>query len=340
MVVETRETFVNRTGKKGFTGDEYTRSFIVVTDDPRDNVAVVREAPNIPRLGEGYPDDRVYAWAHFIAPTQRDGTPLVWDVGVLYSTDPGEWIENQNPLDRPPDVQWSTETFTEEFVVDQNGVSVKNTANVPFDPPLTRLAAIPVCAVTRNQINFDPSVALQFVPCTNDHMFCGVGESKVLLSSMSGRFEKYGYGGYWQVTYDLKFKLDEDGWEPPVANAGLLEWREVYELEFGEDPNGPDVEKDWFRILVKQRDPLAQPVAPGQAAPAILVPTPEPLPLDFDGRKATPEFLKEHGIINAYFQRYRKANLSLLGLEPIINRTRWGRLPLPLPPAFEYAPEE
>ena len=322
-VVSATETFKQRSGRHSFRGDEYTRTFVVHTDSVEDDAKAAREAPTIPRLGDGHPTDYVYSWVHDITAEQREDSPTTWDVEVQYSTDPGAWNEG-NPLQAPPKVRWTTQTTTEEFSVDENGVAVKNTANVPIDPAPTRLVSIPVCTVTRNEMSFDSDRIAQYVPSVNRDVFGGVGAHKVLMAGLNGDFIEHGYGGYWKVEYTLKFNLSRYGWEAPGYNVGLVEWRDVDpDPNEPSDPDDDTVPRDHFRIMIWQRD---------DTDTKIQVPTPEAVPLDWWGRKATPEFLKENGIITIHHQRYRWEDYDSLGLESIIRMTRHGRLPLPRPP--------
>ena len=184
-----------------------------------------------------------------------------------------------------------------------------------------RMTSMPTCTLVRNEPYLDLNVIAEMVPSVNDRDFCGVSPHKVLMAGINAVFEPRGNGGYWIVTYEMRFNLSRYGWETPVANVGLVEWREVEEVPEGEDPP-ENAAKDHFQIMVPARDSDGVKVEGG-------VPTPEPLPLDFDGRKASEDFLKEHGIIYGHFQRYRWMDFTPLDLEHWLRSTTITRVRYP-----------
>lgn len=348
-VVKATETFTDRAGSRTFQGDDYVRSFVVVTDDILDDAVVVRDAVTIPRLNDGYPT-HLSAWAKSVDARQRLDSPFVWDVLVEYTTDPGSgWTFPVDPLSELPVVAWSTAAGTEEFQVSMDGENIVNSADIPFDPAPSRRTTYPVCHVTRNEAILSTGWLRWGVPSLNEDEWLGLAPLQVMLAAMTAEYIKHGVGGYWKVGYEFWFRADEDnfGWERPILDAGYMEWRPVPTPENpNPDPQDPNVEWDHFPIMVKQQQKLRRPGPGGMEYELVDVPTTEPFLLDGHGRKAT--HLQIHGnpkarppilpeIVWAHYRRYRHVLFAPLGLESVILT---GEIPRPPRPPSRPGPPD
>lgn len=228
-----------RTGKDRTIGKDwkrtYTRTWQVITDDPNTGPITVTAAVPV-AIGDRYTNDNgteqdYGSFCISIRTTVVAEDGLQWNVVAEYGAfDPTQWPEN--PLLKPPDIEWTFKPFEKTVDEDIDGNAVVNTAGDAFDPPLTCEDPRPVLMISRNEATFDPSLAYTYKNAVNTDVFFGAEPSKCKVSQISGRRQWDQYlssidqngGFYWTVTYEFEFTPDT--WQKKVLNQGLRKLNE------------------------------------------------------------------------------------------------------------------
>lgn len=291
-VVEVTELIPERSARAGLNGArEYVRSFHVLTDDVDDGPEVARLATGVPRILDVY-GDNPDAVVQGLEVTQVSEYPLLWKVVSTYSTPTGQFNEEENPLERPADIQHSFATSQEVLTSSlDNNTACLNTANDPFDPPIMRDVSHPVIRVTRNEAAYSIATSMAYVNHVNSTAFLGASPNTWLMRDISATYVVEGVYTYWRVAYELQYNPLEIGgfvvgWQAAVLNAGFT--------GYIEDPpsSGTYVKKT---LVDKDGTPYNVPQL-----------------LDANGRKiAAPT---PANAIYRYFVRYLSANFNNLNL--------------------------
>jgi hypothetical protein len=222
MIISVREVSSGRTGTVNEKGERsYTRTFQVITDSALDGPLYVRQAPGIPVRGSIYATDTEIdpgARVKSITPSQSDN-PKVWEVRVEYSSTTED--EQENPLERAPEISWSAAPYTRVAWKDNNGKAIVNSAGQYFDPPLEVDDSRPVLTITRNEASFNPSLAIDYQDAVNSDAFLGFspGQAKVAMIQASSATENDVF--FWRVTYEFAFR--REGWALSVLDQGRYE---------------------------------------------------------------------------------------------------------------------
>lgn len=258
-----QELFDARTAKYDDTGHrEYTRTFIVVTDNSATDAAAVVLSPLFPRL-----------YTPYIVPAGTDlgallkskeahpdpETPYKWTVILTYSTkvgnpsrhpgnpDPSDPSGFSNsPLDRPPLITWDAVQFTRPAIntIDPFSPPIMNSANLPYVPPPEIDDSRPTLRIERNQASFDQSLAQKYRDAINSDSFFGFdpGTVKVQKIGASLEFEKGIY--YWRTVY--VFQMRPETWTLKLLDASFYEF-------------APADNTQWVRINDKFANPCTIP---------------------------------------------------------------------------------
>jgi hypothetical protein len=218
---------------------EYTRNFLVTTDDPKDGPLEVCVTSGIPGM-----------FTPYVTPTESDLGATVrdvkakqinqyqWTVTVQYSSayepaavssdDPGlnqlgtgpgsESSPNAadrgdsaetNPTLQPPDVEWSVVKYQRVLVHDIQDRPVTNAAGEPFDPPAERDDTRLVLTYSRNELLYDPTVAVQYTDCTNrDKFLKRFKPGQVKVESITGKQMFENGISFYRVTYIFHFRVE------------------------------------------------------------------------------------------------------------------------------------
>lgn len=197
---------------------KYTRVWRVETNNRYDEASVIY--PALPALGSSYPSDPG-AKLKELNPKGDSKSKLLWYVTGQYETMP----INENPLDDPIKISWSTKSFQRPYVEDRDGQAIMNSAGDPYDPPaegdddiwevkVTRnLPAVPSWVLLyRNTVNSDP-ITLDGIPVA-------VGKAKLAAISI----------GEWQYRNDTAFRVltmtiqvKDQGWSKRLLDSGMRE---------------------------------------------------------------------------------------------------------------------
>lgn len=220
--------------KKGDYSKEVSVEYICQTD----NVGIqgVHEALNAtPQIGSIFAYDTSMTLKNKRVRQDSSKPDLFYvscDFGVEIST------ENQQsqgfddpqlpPLSRPPVYNFSTELVEQAITKDALDKPIVNTAQQPFDPPLTKYKPLLNFTVTINvhPSNFKPVRFLRFAGKINANVWLGFKPGTVMFLEFSGGEIRYEMEQYFVPT-TFSFKVDEEGWVPvKVLNVGTVYWTE------------------------------------------------------------------------------------------------------------------
>lgn len=169
--------------------------------------------------------------------SRSDDAPSVWDIVCDYKTaeTQEEDQQDEDPLDRDPEIEWSFAQFDEAVEKDRDGLPLLNILGRPFEG-VTRDAARAVVTITRFEENFSAATALQYANVVNMDDFIGAEPGQALMKPIRARriietrtdeagepVKRY----YWQITYEIHFKLDEAGWKADLLEADVYERLDV-----------------------------------------------------------------------------------------------------------------
>lgn len=214
-----------------FITREYTRVFRVITNDPKDEPWVVGSAVGLPILFDPYQGQNgvidLNSRALRIEPRQSDDDPYIWEVVIEYGTkfngiDASHYSANpasyENPTLRPADVEWGYVSFQKPIDTDLLNNAVVNSAQDAFDPAPLVDDHRPTLTISRNELVFDPSVAITYMDAVNTDVFFGAlpGQAKVAGISANREFEHNLF--FWRVTYEIHFR--REGWNLVILNRG------------------------------------------------------------------------------------------------------------------------
>lgn len=235
-VVKIREVIAKQGGSLELgPRREYTRVFVVTTDEIKDGPKVVRDAleasaHNI-KLGKVYTagnDSDPTCHVVSIRPERHGGDEaLIWDVIVRYTNDP---TGVDNPLEEPAEFSISPAQFQQAIDQDLDGKPVVNSARQPFDPPVERDDFRVVMVISKNYAAtpfgiypvFNPATAIEYQDAVNTNTVYGFPPYTFKLSiSLRTVTIESGFQ-YFQVSFELQGKRDL--WYPlRVLNQGYYE---------------------------------------------------------------------------------------------------------------------
>jgi len=286
----------------------YREMWEIICSTPDEDPNAVANAVGLPQLGSAALSDPTAYFVDFDL-AQSEDTPFHWYFSARYDSqpelpeafDPGASGASpgdipENPLLRPtvwsvnfqktsePAVKWYKVDPLEN--VEANLSLVRNSADLPFDPPATIEVSRPVIRAVKNIPPAQATLAFfsSLQDVVNDRLWRGLQPRVARIDGVTGqgRFEN----GVPFVEVSLEIALKWDTWDLRILDAGYME-----KLRRGSGPGGPVV--TW----TKMRDPFNQEAS-------------SPIPLDGAGKKlapdGTPVFLR--GIP----QNYRRANFAVL----------------------------
>lgn len=108
----------------------YDELYRVITDNASENTQNIREA--VVALGTSYASDSA-AFARRRTARRLDNTRLVWEVTVSYEFGIDE--PEENPLNEPAKIRWTSSLERVPAIKDLNGEAIVNSAGDFFDPP-------------------------------------------------------------------------------------------------------------------------------------------------------------------------------------------------------------
>lgn len=258
------EIIEQRTGLDGSRGEknkrDFNRSFLVVVDDPLDgpdtvmtavaNQFGVVEGAAYESGNDSVPGSRCKGMS--ARPTDAENDALHWDVIVSYSSSVDEQDQEENPLNRPPDIQFDGEEFQRpvEKALNEDGdlVAITSSAGEVFETPVEMDDSRPVLVITRNEAS--PNWALWTTysrPVVNSDMFMGNPPGTVKTKPIRAQLQIEGVYEFWRVTY--RFEVNPETWVKEILDQGTYE-------RFAEGvDNNPLIEK----FVDKDKQPVSKP---------------------------------------------------------------------------------
>ncbi|MCK4624067.1 MAG: hypothetical protein KAV00_02065 [Phycisphaerae bacterium] len=239
-VISVKELKDDRSSEVGWKGRRHQRHFIVQCDNFTDSTPIAVSAAGIPAVGDAYTSVDEFAWVMRKHARTEQGQGHLFRVIVEYATyTDSRFTSSDSPLEKKPQISFTNVVATEPMQRDCDGKLVANSAGVPFDPPITRDQTRYNITFRRNEAVFIPIVTAQFFKdAVNADPFLGAGPGKVKVK-IDSDYRAEGSYRYWETAYLFEFKLDEDGWEPLVMDAGFQEKAHIQIAHYEPGGGGP-----------------------------------------------------------------------------------------------------
>lgn len=219
----------SRPGKVTLEGERsYTVTHLVRTDDADDGPNTVMAAAA--SIGSYYnygndADFRAYCVSKSAEQVSSDdGSELkTWIVTCEFKTlSRDDQKKLVTPLNRPYEISYGYEHFSEVVEKDINGGAILNTAGEYFDPPIERDASRPVLTITRNESSFPVSLAFAYADAINSDWFQGASPGTVKVFNIGGQrvIEEFNDSEimFWKMTYE--FHYNPNGWKKKILSQG------------------------------------------------------------------------------------------------------------------------
>lgn len=219
MAVTEFHLMVDRSGnsrveRKGALTEINNRRFVmkytVLTDNISDGPDIIRRTYGIPKVGDSYQagNDSDPAATCVNVDIKATESPYAWILEAEYDTD--RLVTNfiDNPLNIPPEIQWSFAKYERVMVRDILGVPLVNSSTEWFDPPIVAEDSRPVLTITRNERSFSPANAVAYQDACNYDNFAGVAPRQAKITSITGVKQIDVGFQYWKVTYEIEFRRE------------------------------------------------------------------------------------------------------------------------------------
>ena len=206
---------------------EFTREFIVRTNNGDDNAIVVKKGQGVPRIGDSFGSGTDAICQEVAAERDLDNN-MVWHVTVNYlSLEPDEHDEQtnekiNNEVMQPPKIRTGFIKYQKPAHTDVYGNPVVNSAGDPFTPRPMREAKTLWVEVSRYEHDSDGLIsANRYCDTVNADTFWGCMPGTVKLADIRGERlalqTAYGWFYYWRVMYLFHFRRDDWGGGFPQA---------------------------------------------------------------------------------------------------------------------------
>jgi hypothetical protein len=208
-----------RASRRGSANDEavreYTAEYVVVVTALTDGPLTVRFMPGVPRIYDSYVgfatgEYDITSFCRNVEIAESSEGPYVWLVTAKFSSklDRPQDQQNDNPLLRAAEIEWSSAPFERPLTKDNNGDDITNSANEAFDPPPTIEENRPVLVITRNEGLYDPARTLLYEDAVNTDIFYGAGPRFAKIKSITGKRQFENGFIFWSVKYEIHFRRD------------------------------------------------------------------------------------------------------------------------------------
>lgn len=267
-VIDVKEKLEQTGAEVSTDGAADVRIFTVkfdTADDPikRRLIALFAKDPStglqIPRVYQSHPYDY---WLYVKNKYAKPLAPFLYEVTVNYTVAANDQQISEetnpfgNPLDQEPEVSWGFAMSNEQIDRDINGKPILNSANQPFDPPITKDKYDLVLRIVRNEESYDRFLAAEYIGAVNNDDFYGYPANTVKCIRFDADRRRTVDLIYYQVHYEfqIRFQKVQDklyGWTRRIRDEGYVETKKPENLS---DPPDLEVNKDIDII------PLGQPV--------------------------------------------------------------------------------
>lgn len=276
------ETDKRRTVEHDDGNRDHVRSYFMESDDANDDAAAALLSGLLPAKFSQHPND---GGALLLIRTVEPVNGSHWHFRATldYSTKLGRVatgltssgevpggtaaeMADTNPLNRPPDVFWDSETIQEVQEYDMDGRRYETSAGEPFDTPCIVERDLLALNLTKNVATWNPVLIATYTGATNESNFLGYEPGEVLIRKLHARFrEEHGYF-FWEVFGRFIFNpklpcnsqaiiegtstspsepLYRGTWEKLILDAGYMELngagtkQQRIRDEFGQLPSRP-----------------------------------------------------------------------------------------------------
>jgi hypothetical protein len=197
----------------------FTEGYQVLSDTIDESIAVIGNAPGLPRNGDQHPSGLdAYVTSLKCTPVG----PIFWVVEVGYE---GETIEPGTIK-----VKWTDVTSTEPIDRDWSGRAIVTANNEQVDGLSVEIAD-QIVVITRKFATVDPAAIRQFRRATNSDTFLGwpPGTARLVGWEADNEFAFGGPRENWTVTARIQFREPFAGTTP--AQAWYKRWRHEGQME-------------------------------------------------------------------------------------------------------------
>ena len=223
------------------------KCYDVVTDDPADGEDAVLAAVALPLYGQAYSSAEPYLKMRTMG--AESAGPMFWHVTVNYAQsgadrDKPEPMPKDEALAQPPEIEWDyavvAEAIDREVEDDgSEGDPIVNTADEPFDPPLTEDKFYEVCRITQNVATYAEAFTAGFAGAVSTDTWEGYAAGRCKVKVLRATQIIDGAGEiYWKRFVEIQCvpnhqdgSTPHDGWDRRVANLGYRE--KTHEGDFG-----------------------------------------------------------------------------------------------------------
>lgn len=242
-----------------------TRTYLVITDDPRDDSHTVRGDGRLPRIGDVYfgglgADSRLRV-ARKTA-KQRSGTRTVWEVTVVYDTNTPQLEDEGSVFDLRPPPSFSTVIVNVIADKDKDGDAIVNSAGDAFDPPVEDEDAHMVVRFRRyyplSAENDIRDKCAEFTTAVNSSPWYGAGSREWKCNSITANPEAVGDEQFYAV--DFEFEHNPDSWDLSILDQGYRRLETGVRLQIVDDNGSPPAQPVLLDGSGEVLDPADDPV--------------------------------------------------------------------------------
>lgn len=211
----------------------WERKFIVIFDDVVHPPEAL-DATGVPRRWEPHPYDSTMLAKKGHA-VHRGDSPFIWTVSITYEslTDEEERGED-DPRDRPPEIETDFISFQTPMLYDYNGRAVLNSALDPFGSPWMMEDSRPVVRITRFETDFDFARSLAYRNAVNIDTFFGMAAGEVMCMYIKQKRHFENTIECWHTAYEFQGKANGEvmsagtlttynGWDAVIPDVGFNE---------------------------------------------------------------------------------------------------------------------
>lgn len=199
----------------------YDRTLVIVVSSPSDDENTVLSDPRVPLLGTGLSlgrsrDARVFC----LKRTPSQIGPTAWEVGLRYGPLGADPKEPDDPLKKPPTVNWGSQSrlWYPPSQIDADGVLIANSAGDPFIPTLPRELNDLTLSVGRAEAGLNIKAITRTLGKINRLPWAGFKKEVVKFAGFSANRHWHEGRPHWQVTYS--FLIRGMGWGVRMLDKG------------------------------------------------------------------------------------------------------------------------
>lgn len=231
--VSTEELWTTRASGDTKAHREWDRKFIVIYDEIV-HAAEVLEATGVPIRWEPHPLDANMLAEHGEA-TNKDDDPYVWEVTITYSSRAGDEDRGQDdPRDRPIEIETDFVSFQVPMLYDKNGKAVLNSAKDRFDPPWQMEDSRPVLRYSRYESALNLARSLAYRNAVNIDGFAGFSAGELMCMHIKQKRHFENNIECWHTQYEFQGKANGtitsagstknyNGWDAVIPDMGFNE---------------------------------------------------------------------------------------------------------------------